>query len=229
MKYLDYLINLNNSVEKFLGIQWTLWSLLIVIAVLVIKNIKVIFLILHALFHAKSVYKFFFDKSERLKGETFLLSFNNSVTIDEAKQIKQYEALTRIRLDRKDEKSYPIKLKLQTSLYNKKVGKRDSHVYMFNDKPDEMVVMLSNETFESLYKKFNEDGMRVFIEFIAYKAMSRKAIDMYNFMSLDFQILEREDFRKKITLMMFLEVMEEDLNKQANAQTSKRQKRKRKK
>lgn len=227
MKYLDYLIELNKSVEKFLGIEWTLWSLLIVIAVVVLKNFEVIFLMLRALFHAKSVYKFFFDKSERLKGETFLMSFNNSVTIDEVNQLKQYEALTRIKIDRKDEKSHSIKLKLQTSLHNKKVGQRDSHLYMIHDKPDEMVVMLSNATFDSLHKKFNEDGMRVFIEFNAYKAMSRKSIDMYNFISLDFQILEREDFKKKITLMMFFEIMEEDLAQQGQA--SKRQKKKRKK
>lgn len=226
MKFLDYITNLHKSVEQFLSIEWTLGSLLFVLLIVVAKNYEVIYLVFRALLNAKSVYKFFFDKSVRVRGETFLLSFNNSVTIDEENQVKQYEALTKIKLYRGDEKSFPLKLKLQTSLLNKKVGNRDSYLYFIRDKPDEMVVRLSKQTFDSLHDAFNKNGMRVFIEFSAYKSMNVNYVEMYNFSSLKFQILEAEDFKKKITLMMFLEIMEEDISKnKINNKQKKRRKR----
>jgi len=54
--------------------------------------------------------------------------------------------------------------------------------------------------------------MRVFIEFTAYKSMSRSYVEMYNFSSLDFQILEAEEFGQKMRLMMFFEIMDEDIS-----------------
>ena len=201
-----------------MSIQWTLSTLLLVVFIVVAKYHKLIYLALRTLFNARAVYKYLFDKSVKVRGETFLLFFNNSVTIDENNQIKQFDALTKIKLHRNNEKSSPIQLKLQTSLVGEKINDRHSYLYMHHDKPKEMVLRISNVIFESLYKAFNEDGMRVFIEFTAYKSLSKSYVEMYNFYSLDFQILEAKEFGHKMRLMMLLEIMDEDIS-QLNANT----------
>ena len=211
MKFLDYIYELHQSVEQFMSIEWTIGTLLIVVFIVVVKYHKLFYLALRTLFNARAVYKYFFDKSVKVRGESFLLSFNNSVTIDEKKQLKKFESLTKIKLHRNNEKSFPIQLKLHTSLVGEKINNRDSYLCMHHDKPTELVLRISNEIFESLYKAFNEDGMRVFIEFTAYKSMSKSYVEMYNFSSLDFQILEAEEFSHKMRLMMFLEIMDTDI------------------
>jgi len=150
MKFLDYIYELHLSVEQFMSIEWTLGSLLLVVFIVVVKCHKLIYLSLRTLFNTRAVYKYFFDKSVKVRGESFLFSFNNSFTIDEKNQIKKFESLTKIKLHRNNEKTFPIQLKLQTSLVGKKISDRDSYLCMHHDKPKEMVLRISNAIFESL-------------------------------------------------------------------------------
>jgi hypothetical protein len=55
--------------------------------------------------------------------------------------------------------------------------------------------------------------MRVFISFSAYKSLTNDIVDIYNFSSLDFQILEPDDFALKYSVMMFKEFIEPEIAK----------------
>lgn len=213
MSIFNTINTLKEEFDKFQAIEWTVTSMTVVGFLMLFMYRKTIFIVIRMIFEPINVFKYFFDKSVSFEGETFLLSFNSSFTTDEVNQLKRYEAMTKLKIYRSEEETHFIKLFIETSLKDKKVHARDSNLMLMNDVPKSLTIRLSNETFDSLYKSFNEKDMRVFISFSAYKSLTKDIVDIYNFSSLDFQILETADFALKYSVMMFKEFIEPELAK----------------
>lgn len=213
MSIFNTINTLKEEFDKFQAIEWTVTSMVVVGLLLLFMYRKTIFIVIRVMLEPINVFKYVFDKSFSFDGETFLLSFNSSYTTDEVKQLKRYEAMTKMKIYRSEEETHFVKLLIETSLKNNKVLEKDSNLMLINDVPKSLTIRLSNETFDSLYKSFNENDMRVFIRFSAYKSITKDIVDIYNFSSLDFQILETEDFALKYSVMMFKEFIEPELAK----------------
>lgn len=220
MSFIDTIIKVKKEIDEFQSIEWTVTSAIIVGLIFAFLYRKNIILLLRLLFDAKNAFKYFFDKSDSFEGETFLLSFNNSFTTDEVKQFKQYETMTKLKIYRDEEEISFIDLFIETSLKDVKVHERDSYLMLVNDVPKSLTIRLSNETFDSLYKYFNEKDMRVFIKFSAYKSLTKDIVDLYYFSSLDFQILETDDFALKYSVMMFKEFIEPEIAKMKESEVA---------
>jgi hypothetical protein len=218
------LLNTINStvkdIEEFSAIEWSENLLIAVSLILFLKYRKTIILFLRALLNPIKVYKYLFDKSVSFDGETYLLSFNNSLTIDEVKKLKRYEVMTKLKIYRTEEETHFIELIIETSIKDEKVHERDSSLMLMNDVPKSLTIRLSKETFDSLHKSFNEKDMRVFIKFSAYKSLTKEIVDIYNFSSLDFQILEPDDFALKYSVMMYKEFIEPELAKMKESEAA---------
>lgn len=213
MSFLNIINSTAKDVKEFMEIEWSVNLLIAVSLILFLKYRKTIVLFLRALLNPVKTYRYLFDKSVSFDGETFLLSFNNSFTTDEVKQLKRYEAMTKLKIYRSEEETHFVKLFIETSLKDEKVHERDSNLMLINDTPKSLTIRLSNETFDNLHNSFNEKDMRVFISFSAYKSLNQDIVDIYSFSSLDFQILENNDFALKYSVMMFKEFIEPELAK----------------
>jgi hypothetical protein len=213
MSFLNIINSTAKDVKEFMEIEWSVNLLIAVSLILFLKYRKTTILFLRAMLNPVKTYRYLIDKSVSFEGETFLLSLNNSFTTDEVKQLKRYEATTKLKIYRSEEETHFVKLFIETSLKDEKVHERDSNLMLMNDTPKSLTIRLSNETFDSLYKSFTEKDMRVFISFSAYKSLTQDLVDIYSFSSLDFQILETNDFALKYSVMMFKEFIEPELAK----------------
>ena len=220
MSFLNTINSTVKDINEFSAIEWSENLLIAVSLILFFKYRKTIILFLRALLSPIKVYKYLFDKSVSFDGETYLLSFNNSLTIDEVKKLKRYEAMTKLKIYRTEEETHFIELIIETSLKDEKVHERDSSLMLMNDVPKSLTIKLSKETFDSLHKSFKEKDMRVFIKFSAYKSLTKEIIDIYNFSSLDFQILEPDDFALKYSVMMYKEFIEPELAKMKESEAA---------
>ena len=220
MSFLNTINSTVKDITEFSTIEWSENLLIAVSLILFLKYRKTIILFLRSLLCPMKVYKYLFDKSVSFDGETYLLSFNNSMTIDEVKKLKRYEAMTKLKIYRTEEETHFIELFIETSLKDEKVHERDSSLMLMNDVPKSLTIRLSKETFDSLDKSFNEKDMRVFIKFSAYKSLTKEIVDIYNFSSLDFQILEPDDFAIKYSVMMYKEFIEPELAKMKESEST---------
>lgn len=220
MSFLNTINSTVKDITEFSTIEWSENLLIAVSLILFLKYRKTIILFLRSLLCPMKVYKYLFDKSVSFDGETYLLSFNNSMTIDEVKKLKRYEAMTKLKIYRTEEETHFIELFIETSLKDEKVHERDSSLMLMNDVPKSLTIRLSKETFDSLDKSFNEKDMRVFIKFSAYKSLTKEIVDIYNFSSLDFQILEPDDFALRYSVMMYKEFIEPELAKMKESEST---------
>ena len=209
MNFLDYLIKLHDKAQQLLSLEWSVGVVVLVLLFIPKKYYILCFYLLKLTRNPISFYKYSFDRSRKIKGETFIPQLlNDSYSINERRKYKEISAMCKVRFFIKGEENFQyIKIKIRTSLSKNTLTVEESKLMRVDNEISDFVLNVSNKFFEEILTHSTSDKKRVVVNFDSNKSIgiNNKGMDaeMCFITDLNFKVLNYDDFL--IEILPFME------------------------
>ena len=216
MNFLNYIIEAHEKATKVLSLEWSVGIVFLVLFLIPKKYYILAFYLLRLTTNPISFYKYTFDRSRKIKGETFIPQLlSDGYSINEIKGYKEFSVTSEIRFFVDGEENFQFeKIKVRTSLSNSRPRVEQSTLIKINDEISDFVITVTNELFDEILINSSDDRKGVFINFDSNKSvnLNRKGwkAEMCFLTDLSIRILSRDDFLIEILPFMKDKFTEEE-------------------
>lgn len=208
MSLIDYITEIHDKAQQFLSLEWSVGTVVVVLFLIPKKYYKLCFYLLKLTRNPISFYKYSFDRSRKIKGETFIPQLlNDSYSINEREKYKEISVTSSVRYFINGEEKFQfVKIKIRTSLSKLDLLIKESTLIKIDESINDFVLNVSNKFFEDILIHSLNDKKRVVVKFDSDKsiALNNKGMsaEMCFITDLTLKVLNYDDFLIEILPFM---------------------------